>query len=79
MHIIVTAEFGRDLENCTYKFARIHCYECQHSDMESEERRETRLSWRRNCDRECCSIESIEQREVQFSKWRERDRTWCVT
>ena len=26
--------------------------------MESEERREARLSQRRDCDRECCSIES---------------------
>ena len=39
--------------------------------MESEERREARLSQRRDCDRECCSIESAEQREVQFSKQRE--------
>ena len=35
--------------------------------MESEERREARLSQRRDCDRECCGIESTEQREVQFS------------
>ena len=33
--------------------------------MESEERREARLSRRR---------ENTKQREVQFSKWRERDR-----
>ena len=47
--------------------------------MESEERREARLSQGRDCDRECCSIESAEQREVQFLKQRERDRTWCAT
>ena len=34
--------------------------------MESEERREARLSQGRDCDRECCGIESAEQREVQF-------------
>ena len=34
--------------------------------MESERRREARLSQRRDCDRECCGIESTEQREVQF-------------
>ena len=30
--------------------------------MESEERREARLSQRRDCDRECCGVESTEQR-----------------
>ena len=34
--------------------------------MESEERREARLSRRRGCDRECCSIESTEQRKCNF-------------
>ena len=34
--------------------------------MESEERTEARLSRRRDCDKECCDIESTEQREVQF-------------
>ena len=47
--------------------------------MESEERREARLSQRRDCDRECCGIESTEQRKVQFSKLREKDRTRRAT
>ena len=47
--------------------------------MESEERREARLNQGRDCDRESCSIESAEQREVQFSKQRERDRTQHAT
>ena len=46
--------------------------------MKSEER-EAKLSQRRDCDRECCSIESAEQREVQFSKQTERDRTRHAT
>ena len=41
--------------------------------MESKKRREARLRQGRDCDRECCSIERAEQREVQFSKQRERD------
>ena len=47
--------------------------------MESEERREARLSQGGDCDRECCGIESAEQREVQFSKQTERGRTWRAT
>ena len=47
--------------------------------MESEEKREAKLSQERDCDRECCSIESAEQREVEFYKQRERDRTWRTT
>ena len=47
--------------------------------MESEERREARLSQGRDCDREYCSKESAEQREVHFSRQRERNRTWCAT
>ena len=46
--------------------------------MESEERREARPSQSRDC-RKCCSIESAEQREVQFSKQRERDKTQRTT
>ena len=42
----------------------------QHSDMESEERTKARLGQRRDCDRECCGLESTEQSEVQFSKWK---------
>ena len=34
--------------------------------MESEKRREARRNQGRDCDRECCSIKSAEQREVQF-------------
>ena len=47
--------------------------------MKSEERREARLSQGRDYDRECCSIESAEQKEVQISEQIERDRTWRAT
>ena len=44
--------------------------------MDSQQKREARLSRRRERERRLCALATAEQKEAQLAKWRLRDRAW---